>query len=114
MFIFSRADLKRLKDEFIKLYESDHPQLQQCMKNVCQILQTFEKDYRVSTEGSRIAGRIGRAGGAAMVAGLAAAPFTMGLSVFLAPVVVGVVGGTVMLHLQLSEKGPDDTITKRH
>uniref|UniRef100_A0A8C1PK95 Si:dkey-201l21.4 n=1 Tax=Cyprinus carpio TaxID=7962 RepID=A0A8C1PK95_CYPCA len=76
----------RLKDEFIELYEKDHPQLQQCTEGLHQIIKTFENGCRFATEGSRIAGWAGIGGGAATAAGLAFAPFTVGA--FFAAVVV--------------------------
>ncbi|KAK9971299.1 hypothetical protein ABG768_024673 [Culter alburnus] len=103
----SIADVFRLKVEFIKLYDRDHPQLQQCLKKLQEIIKTFEKDFRGSTEGSRTAGWLGIFGGTAMVAGLGAAglvlaPFTMGASAVIAGAAasvgvagVGGVGGTV-------------------
>ncbi|KAK2915716.1 hypothetical protein Q8A67_000090 [Cirrhinus molitorella] len=93
-----RADVIRLKNEFIKFYERDHPQLQQCIKKLCRILQTFEKDYRGSTEGSKKAGRMGIAGGVALVAGVVAVPFTMGISIVVAAAAGSVAtGGAVVL-----------------
>ncbi|XP_048039572.1 uncharacterized protein LOC125264360 [Megalobrama amblycephala] len=99
------ADVFRLRDEFIKLYARDHPQLQQCLKKLQEIIKTFEKDFRVSTEGSRTAGWLGIKGGAAVAAGivgLIAAPFTLGFSVPLAAGVgaagaAGAAGGSVTL-----------------
>lgn len=88
------ADVFRLKAEFIELYARDHPQLQQCLKKLQEIIKTFEKGFRGSTEGSRAAGVAGIAGGSAVVTGLVGlvlAPFTLGLSL---PIAAGV-GGTI-------------------
>lgn len=94
-FLFSRADVVRLKAEFIKLYNRDHPQLQQCLKKLHKIIKTFEEDFRGSTEGSRDAGWRGIIGGTAMVAGLGLAlvPFTMGYSAVIAGAASAGVGG---------------------
>ncbi|XP_016116554.1 uncharacterized protein [Sinocyclocheilus grahami] len=81
------AGVIRLKDEFIELYEKDHPQLQQCTDRLHHIIKTFENGCRCATEGSRIAGWMGIGGAAAIVAGLALAPFTVG-AFFAAAVVV--------------------------
>ncbi|KAI2663087.1 Septin-4 [Labeo rohita] len=72
------AGVIRLKDEFIELYERDHSQLQQCTERLCHIIKTFEKGYRWATEYSTFAGWTGIGAGAALVAGLALAPFTLG------------------------------------
>ncbi|KAI7793363.1 hypothetical protein IRJ41_013432 [Triplophysa rosa] len=85
------ADLIHLKDEFIQLYERDHPELQQCIQRLHDIMRQFEKDFRGSTEGSRNAGVVGIAGGSSVLAGiigLALTPVTGGLSL----VVAGVAG----------------------
>lgn len=72
------AGVTRLKDEFIELYEKDHPQLQQCTERLCHIIKKFENDCRFASEGSRLAGWAGIGGSAAIAAGLALAPFTVG------------------------------------
>ncbi|XP_016354554.1 uncharacterized protein LOC107698137 [Sinocyclocheilus anshuiensis] len=86
------ADVFRLRDEFIKLYERDQPQLQQCIEKLQNIIKTFETDFRGSTEGSRKAGVAGIIGGAAIVAGLALAPCTLGASAVIAAAATGVAG----------------------
>ncbi|XP_016115810.1 uncharacterized protein [Sinocyclocheilus grahami] len=84
------ADVFRLRDEFMKLYERDQPQLQQCIEKLRKIIKTFETDFRGSTEGSRAAGVAGIIGGASLLtglglgAGIALAPFTLGASAVIA------------------------------
>ncbi|KAK2911505.1 hypothetical protein Q8A67_003638 [Cirrhinus molitorella] len=63
------AGVIRLKDEFIELYERDHPQLQQCTERLCHIIKTFENRYSCATEGSKIAGWAGIGGVAGAVGG---------------------------------------------
>ncbi|KAK9967162.1 hypothetical protein ABG768_001574 [Culter alburnus] len=74
-----------LREEFIDLYERDYPQLQQCTERLRGAIKTFKKGYRVSTEGSKIAGVVGILGGAAVVAGLFAL-YTLGSYLLVAAV----------------------------
>lgn len=94
IFVFSRAGVIRIRDEFIDLYERDYPQLQQCTERLRGAIKTFEKGYRVSTEVSRLAGVAGILGGAAVVAGLVAL-YTLGSYLLVAAVATlfVVVGG---------------------
>ncbi|XP_067256587.1 uncharacterized protein [Chanodichthys erythropterus] len=103
----SIADVFRLKAEFIKLYNGDHPQLQQCLKKLQEIIKTFEKDFRGSIEGSRTAGWLGIFGGTAMVAGLglALAPFTMGASAVIAGAASAGVAGSAVAAAGVSAAG---------
>ncbi|XP_058626448.1 uncharacterized protein LOC131537172 isoform X2 [Onychostoma macrolepis] len=78
------AGVSRLRDEFIELYERDHHELQQCTERLHSIIEEFEEDYRRSTEDSRHAGRLGISEGVALVAGIVAAPFTLGTSLLAA------------------------------
>ncbi|XP_016116127.1 uncharacterized protein [Sinocyclocheilus grahami] len=86
------ADVFQLRDEFMKLYERDQLQLQQCTEELRKIIKTFETDFRGSTEGSRKAGVAGIIGGASLLtglglgAGIALAPFTLGASAAIAAV----------------------------
>lgn len=85
IFVFSRAGVICLREEFIDLYERDYPQLQQCTERLRGAIKTFKKGYRVSTEGSKIAGVVGILGGAAVVAGLVAL-YTLGSYLLVAAV----------------------------
>jgi len=93
IFLFSRADVVRLKNEFLKLYARDHPQLQQCIERLHNAIKTFETAFKVSTEGSKYAGVQGIIGGTttvlAGIGGLALAPFTLGASIAVAAAVGG-------------------------
>ncbi|XP_026064136.1 uncharacterized protein LOC113047095 [Carassius auratus] len=74
----------RLRDEFLELYERDHLELQQCTERLHCIIEKFEEDYRHSSEASRDAGWLLISGGAALFAGIVAAPFTLGTSLLAA------------------------------
>ncbi|XDV19369.1 hypothetical protein PO909_024853, partial [Leuciscus waleckii] len=63
------AAVVRLTNEFLELYARDHPQLQQCIQKLHNIIKTFEKDFRGSTEGSKDAGVMGIIGGSAVLTG---------------------------------------------
>ncbi|XP_016383284.1 uncharacterized protein LOC107720164 [Sinocyclocheilus rhinocerous] len=82
------AGVIRPRDEFIELYERDHLELQQCTERLHSIIEEFEEDYRRSPEASRDAGWLGISGGVALVAGIVAAPFTLGTSLLAAAYVV--------------------------
>ncbi|KAK9971279.1 hypothetical protein ABG768_024653 [Culter alburnus] len=92
------SDVFHLKEEFIRLYERDHLELQQCIKRLSHLVKTFEEDFRCATEASRIGGIAGIVGGVAMIAGSALAPFTLGASAVVggagaAVAAVGEIGG---------------------
>ncbi|KAK7171240.1 hypothetical protein R3I94_001240 [Phoxinus phoxinus] len=77
-------EVVRLREEFIRLYERDHGELQQCIESLRRLINTFEEDLRRATEVTRGGGLVGIAGGVTMIAGLALAPFTLGASVIVA------------------------------
>lgn len=70
----------RLKDAYIKLYERDHRELQECIESLSRLINTFEEDFRSATKVTRNGGLLGIAGGVAMLSGLALTPFTLGAS----------------------------------
>ncbi|KAI2646933.1 Apolipoprotein L3 [Labeo rohita] len=84
------SDVIRLHEEFIALYEENYHELQECIRQLNHLINTFEKDFRRCVETSRGGGIVGILGGVTTIAGLALAPFTLGASV----AVVGV--GSVM------------------
>ncbi|XP_016383710.1 uncharacterized protein LOC107720498 [Sinocyclocheilus rhinocerous] len=104
------ADVFRLGDEFMKLYERDQPQLQQCIEKLQNIIKTFETDFRGSTEGSRAAGVAGIIGGASLLTGIglgvgiALAPFTLGASAVAAGVGVGAAGAATLTGAGITSK----------
>lgn len=69
-----------LEKELIKLFDSDYPQLQQCIENLQCILRTFNDNKRTAEKGSKDGKIAGAAGGTALALGLALAPFTLGIS----------------------------------
>ncbi|XDV19375.1 hypothetical protein PO909_024859, partial [Leuciscus waleckii] len=69
-----------LREAYIRLYERDHLELQQEIESLSRLINTFEGDFRRATEVSRDGGIVGIAGGVAVIAGLALAPFTLGAS----------------------------------
>ncbi|CAM4511281.1 unnamed protein product [Leuciscus chuanchicus] len=92
------AAVVRLTNEFLELYARDHPQLQQCIQKLHNIIKTFEKDFRGSTEGSKDAGVKGIIGGASVLTGIGIvlAPFTLGASAVIAGVAVGGTGALTL------------------
>ncbi|KAK9955956.1 hypothetical protein ABG768_015794 [Culter alburnus] len=93
----SSVDERPSIEEFIRLYERDHLELQQCIKRLSHLVKTFEEDFRCASEASRYGGIAGVVGRVAMIAGAALAPFTLGASA-----VVGGAGAAVALGGEIS------------
>ncbi|XP_051756508.1 uncharacterized protein LOC127516173 [Ctenopharyngodon idella] len=103
------SDVFHLKEQFIRLYERDHLELQQCIKRLSRLVKTFEEDFRCATEASRIGGIAGISGRVAMIAGLALAPFTLGASAVVggagaAVAAVGGIGGGIFNFLKMNQQ----------
>lgn len=78
------TEIIRLKDEFIELYERDHPQLQQTTKRLHHILKTFETGYRQATKEAKDTGWDGRFALAILFFGLVVASITPAIFVLAA------------------------------
>ncbi|XP_048056191.1 uncharacterized protein LOC125274113 [Megalobrama amblycephala] len=81
------------KKEFIECFESNYPQIQQCMSTLRNVLKTFEENFRCAATGSNHGKNSKIAGGVMMGVGMALAPFTLGASAVLGGAGAAVVTG---------------------